>query len=267
MLIDFHTHAFPDELAGRALGALQRTIGFPPFHDGTVKGLIRSMDDNGVERSVICNIATAARQVEHVNQFAIRTAETYGNRLSPLGSIHPLFPHPEDEIERLRAAGIPGIKIHPDFMGVSIDDPAFDELFAAAADAGLFILTHAGFDVSFPDLIRATPAAILRRIRRSPGATLVCAHFGGNALSRDVIDTLLGEPVWIDTSLPTVSHLPKENALAILNGHDAERLLFGSDSPWCTPRETFEYVDSLPVPDDLKEKIFHRNACRLLGIS
>ena len=71
MIIDFHTHAFPEKLAARALNTLKVKIDREPNTDGTTDGLISKMNDWGIDFSVICNIATNPRQQENVNTFAI----------------------------------------------------------------------------------------------------------------------------------------------------------------------------------------------------
>ena len=264
MLIDFHTHAFPDALAPRALTALSANIQSAPLSDGTVEGLIRSLDEWGVDRAVVCNIATNPRQTENVNSFAIETAAKYGSRLSPLGSVHPLYENPEKEFRRLKEHGIPGLKIHPDYMGLTIDDPLFDPIFELAAAYGMFLITHAGFDVASPEKIHATPDAILRRLERSPKTTLVAAHYGGNTLWDEVEEKLIGKDVYIDASLGEFCHLSPEQAARMLSRHDSERILFGSDCPWATSAATLRYLDALPLPDERKEKLYWRNAARLL---
>lgn len=265
MLIDFHTHAFPNRLAQRALASLSSAIHIEPHTDGTVSDLISRMDAEGVDRAVICNIATNPKQTGKVNDFAIETKGQFGERVIPLGSLHPLFENAETEITRLHDAGIQGLKIHPDYMGVEIDDPAFDEIFALAASFDMFIVTHAGFDVYSPDKIWATPDGILRRLKRSPDARLICAHYGGNQLYDQVEEKLIGKNLYIDTSLATVSGLEKKQAERILLGHDPEKILFGSDCPWCSSVATFQYVDSLAIPSALKDKIYYANALSLLG--
>ncbi len=266
MLIDFHTHAFPDSLAPRAMAALSEPIRVPPVTDGTLDGLDSLMRLSGIDRSVICNIATNAHQTENVNSFAIRTLRERGDRFTPLGSIHPDYPHPEREIDRLHGAGIPGLKLHPDYMGFFIDDPAFDDIFSLCSEYGMFVLIHAGFDVYSPALIHATPERILRRLERSPETVLVAAHFGGNALYDEVEETLIGHDLYIDASLGMLMNLDPAQAARLLGKHDAERILFGSDCPWASPLETFRWLDALPLPADRKEKLFYRNAVRLLGL-
>lgn len=265
MLIDFHTHAFPDGLAERALASLSRDIASPPLTDGTVSGLLAAMDTWGVDRAVICNIASKPGQTENVNTFAMETARAHPDRLFPLGSVHPGYPDPEAELKRIRAAGLRGIKIHPDYMGVTLDDPAFDRIFDLCGELGLFIVTHAGFDVYSPHKVYASPDRILRRLERSPGTTLVAAHYGANMMWDEAEEKLSGRDLFIDASLGGLCRLDPRQAARILGEHDPDRILFASDCPWASSADTLRYVDALPLSDDRKEKMYCRNAERLLG--
>ncbi len=267
MVIDFHTHAFPDKIAQKALSTLGGRISLTPLTDGTVDGLIENMEKEAVaDISVICNIATNAKQNVNVNNFAIETKEKHGNKVIPLGSLHPDYPEAEDEIKKLAAAGIRGIKVHPDYMGIMLDDAKFDLIFELCAQYGLFVITHAGFDVYSPDKIWATPDAILNRIERSPKTKLVCAHYAGNKLYDEVEGKLMGKNIYFDTSLATLYDLSREQAARMILKHDPDKVLFGTDCPWCSVRETFNFVDSLALSDDLKEKIYSGNAKKLLQI-
>ena len=58
MIIDFHTHAFPDKLAPKAMKILSSQSAFEPWTDGTVSGLKKSMDEFGIDISVVLGIAT-----------------------------------------------------------------------------------------------------------------------------------------------------------------------------------------------------------------
>ena len=266
MLIDFHTHAFPESLAERALASLSADIASPPLTDGTVTGLLAAMDAWGVDRAVICNIASKPGQTENVNTFAVETARSAPGRLFPLGSVHPLYPDPESELKRIRAAGLRGVKIHPDYMGVTVDDPAFDPIFEICASLGLFILTHAGFDVYSPRMVYASPDRILRRLERSPRTTLVAAHYGGNMMWEEAGEKLCGRDLFIDASMGGFCGLEPARAARILGKHDPDRILFGSDCPWASSADTFRYIDALPLSDGRKEKIYHLNAEKLLGL-
>ena len=71
MLIDFHTHCFPDRIAQKAIEKLSFVSGgIENYTDGTVNGLKASMKKHGVDKSVVLNIATNAHQQKNVNDFA-----------------------------------------------------------------------------------------------------------------------------------------------------------------------------------------------------
>ena len=272
-IIDFHTHAFPNTLAPRAIASLAAnaaSCGYVPHTDGTVAGLMNSMNQGGISRSVVCNIATNAHQMPKVNDFAIQTAKTEP-RLIPLGSLHPEAT-PEEmrrELSRLTAAGIRGIKIHPDYVGVELDSPAFAPILSLCEELGFFVITHAGFDPLSPGHFHCAPDMILHVLRDYPRLRFVAAHLGGFACEEEVLAKLCGTRVYLDTSLAAVrtSRDPAwgEKCAAILRAHDPNRLLFGTDSPWSTPAEELAFLNHVGLSNETLEKILHTNAEALLG--
>ena len=59
MVIDFHTHCFPDKIAERAIGKLSYVSGGLKYYsDGTVDGLKKNMAAENVDAAVVLNIAT-----------------------------------------------------------------------------------------------------------------------------------------------------------------------------------------------------------------
>ncbi len=265
MIIDFHTHAFPDKLASRAMAKL--SIGsYKPHTDGTVKDLCRKMKECGVSRSVICNIATNSKQMKNVNDFAISSGmET--TEIIPLGSAHPLSENIEDELNRIKKAGLPGIKVHPDYMGYDLSDSVFDSIFDICSSLGLFVITHAGFDIYSPNHVHATPDMILSVLKRHPSLILVAAHFGANRMWNEVEEKLCGkENLYIDTSLASVENMDPSQALRIINKHGNERILFASDMPWCYVGDNVDFIKSLGLPSQSLDRIFSGNAARLLNI-
>lgn len=271
-IIDFHTHAFPDALAPRAVAQLTinaAASGYTPLTDGTVAGLVASMDKAGIARSVVCNIATNPRQMKKVNDFAIACMQN--PRLIPLGSVNPeATPEEIDtELNRLKAAGIPGIKLHPDYMKVEIDSEKFTPILAACAEKNLFVITHAGFDPVEPDHVHCSPDMVLRVMDRHPALKLVVAHTGGFDREKEVLDKLCGAPVWLDTSLSAVrrARSAEWGALCgeILRRHDPARVLFATDTPWSDPAAEIAFVHSLALPKEQTEAILHGNAEALLA--
>jgi predicted TIM-barrel fold metal-dependent hydrolase len=270
-IIDFHTHAFPDALAPRAVAQLTinaAASGYTPLTDGTVAGLIASMDRAGIARSVVCNIATNPRQMKKVNDFAISCMEN--PRLIPLGSVNP-HATPEEidtELTRLKTAGIPGIKLHPDYMKVEIDSEKFTPILAACAEKNLFVITHAGFDPVEPDHIHCSPDMVLRVMDRHPALKLVVAHAGGFDCEREVPDKLCATPVWLDTSLCAVRRAKSAEwgdlCGEILRRHDPARVLFATDTPWSDPAAEIAFVRSLGLSEEITDGILGGNARALV---
>jgi predicted TIM-barrel fold metal-dependent hydrolase len=109
-IIDFHTHAFPDKLAARAIAHLERQAGVRAALDGTVKALQASMDRAGIAGAVLCSIATDPRQFGSILRWSAAVA---GPRLFPFPSVHPAAADPAGEVEQIAAAGLLGVKLHP----------------------------------------------------------------------------------------------------------------------------------------------------------
>ena len=271
-IIDFHTHAFPDALAPRAIAQLTinaAASGYTPLTDGTVNGLIASMDKAGISRSVVCTIATNARQMQKVNDFAISCAQN--NRLIPLGSLHPdaTAEDMDAELNRIAAAGLAGVKIHPDYVHVEIDSPAFEPILARCEARGMLVVTHAGFDPVEPNHMHCTPDMVLRVMERHPALKLVVAHTGGFDCEAEVLEKLCGTGVYLDTSLAAVrrakSAMWGQACGDILRAHDPARILFATDTPWSDPAAEIAFVRSVGLSEEDTEAVLHGNAERLLA--
>ena len=272
IIIDFHTHAFPDRLAPRAIAQLTinaAASGYTPLTDGTVGGLIASMDNAGITKSVICNIATNAHQMTKVNDFAISCAKD--PRLIPLGSLHPDAPESDmdRELDRLAAAGLAGIKIHPDYVHTEIDAPDFEPILARCEARGMLVVTHAGFDPVSPEHFHCTPDMVLRVMERHPALKLVVAHTGGFDCEREVLEKLCGTSAYLDTSLAAIrrGRSAAQGKLCgdILRAHDPSRILFATDTPWSDPAAEIAFVRSAGLPEEITEMVLHRNAEALLA--
>lgn len=262
MIIDFHTHCFPDFLAPRALCTLQEAAGgLLPQTDGTLAGLRALMAQDGVDISCVMNIATNPRQMHAVNDFAIACAAP---DIIPFGSVHPDAPDAEEELERIAAAGLRGIKFHPDYQGFFADDEKMRPIYRSASRLGLIVLFHAGQDYGFAPPYHGMPEQI-RGALRMLDTPVVAAHWGGLGCGEAVMKTLCGLPLWFDISFGYAA-MPRCFAERILEAHGIDRLLFGSDAPWHRPSMEVRLLDSLKLTAQEREKITSQNACALLSL-
>ena len=266
MIFDFHVHCFPDALAPRAVAALTenaRIIGLKPLTDGTASGTEKRLCAAGITGAHVLNIATNVRQTDNVNGFA---ASLRGGFFIPAGSVHPDCPDKERVISSLRDAGIRGIKVHPDYVRVNIDDPRYDEIFSLCEEAGMYVVTHAGFDPVSPDYFHVTPEGMLKVIRSHPRLVFVAAHMGGPSQIDGVLELLAGTNIYFDTSLVSIREDERDKLKTLFHGHDPDRIFFGTDTPWSDPQSEIAFVETMGLSDEAKEKIFYKNAARLLNL-
>jgi predicted TIM-barrel fold metal-dependent hydrolase len=222
------------------------------------------MDACGIGLSVVCSIATNARQLVKVNSFAIDVND-FSTRLTALGSAHPDSEILEDELQRLLDHDIHGVKIHPEYGPYYIDSPEWDRVFALCEERNIFVVTHAGYDFISPDRIAATPDRLARILDRHPDLTLVAAHLGGNRMWDEVEKHLCGRRnLYFDTALLAAEGAPQERVLAIIRKHGADRILFGSDMPWSDPKDELTYLRGLCPDNATFRKITEENALALL---
>jgi len=267
-LIDFHTHAFPDAIAPRAIKTLadrmERLQGyrFCTFADGTVGGLLQLMDEEGVDASVLCPISTKPSQTAGANRFA-KSIES--ERIWPLGTVHPAQADWEAALEGVRALGMPGIKLHPESQEFYVNSPESIRIMRKCAALGLIILFHVGEDAGYPPPVHCTPERLRRAIDASPDTVVIAAHMGGFRMWDDAPKYLADTGAYFDTAY--VQHdMPADVCLDLIRLFGAERVLFGSDSPWSRPRtESFAFLEKLGLSDEELRLIAHENALRLLS--
>lgn len=262
MIIDFHTHAFPEKIAEKAMTNLSfASGGLIPQTNGTIASLKELMKKDGVDKSVALAIATNEKQQTAVNDF-ITSCEC--DEIIPFGSVFPFAENALDELERIKALGLKGIKLHPEYQQFFVDDEKMKPLYKKISDLGLIVLFHAGEDIGYPAPYHATPER-LRKAAKWINSPMVCAHWGSAGLGEEVIKHLCDIPVYFDTAFG-YGTMPKDRALRILDKKGVDKMLFGSDCPWHAPSWEISMIETLGLSESEKEKIYHKNAEMLLNI-
>lgn len=263
MIIDFHTHAFPEKIAARALEKLSYSSGgMLPCTDGTPNGLKKRMTDSGVDTSVVLNIATNEKQMKSVNDFAASINDQ--KNIFAFGSVFPSAADALDELERIKALGLRGVKFHPEYQGFFADDEKMKPIYKKISELGLITVFHAGFDYGYEAPFHCMPDNMLGALKYLD-APVVAAHWGGLCCGYEVLEKLCGEQLFIDTSFG-YGQMPRSLALAIVEKHGADKLLFATDSPWHTAEDEMRFLDTLGLSENERAAIMSENAKKLLKI-
>ncbi|MBN1675824.1 MAG: amidohydrolase family protein [Kiritimatiellae bacterium] len=263
-VVDFHVHAFPDALAQRAMAALEaETDQVKARLDGTIASLLRSMDAAGIDRAVLCSIATKPEQFESILNWSRQIAS---DRIVPLPSIHPRDPAAAERLDRIAGEGFKGIKLHPYYQDFHIDEEAALPIYEKLQELGLIVVCHTGFDIAFPRIRRADPVGITHVTERFPDLKLVTTHLGAWEDWDEVERHMLGKPIYMELSFSLEPH-SRAQAGKLLSEHPMDYLLFGTDSPWTDQAETIQRLRALDLGAARENAILGGNALRLLGES
>ena len=278
IITDFHTHTFPDAIAAKAISGMQLRSHAAAFGSGTVDGLLASMAQAGISRSVVLPVATNPLKISSMNDKTLSQEKC--QHVVNFGAMHPLAENWKEELNRLAAAGVPGIKLHPQYQGVDITDIRYLRILDHAASLGLITVTHAGDEIAYPGVVRCSPEMVRSVCDQLGNIPLVLAHMGGWKNWQRVAENLAHTGCYLDTAISLGEIVPIDDhyspaELPLLSGDDfvslvrafgSPRILFGTDSPWADQAEEIKKITALPLTQEEKDNILSCNATRLLGI-
>ena len=210
-MIDIHTHIFPDKIAASTIETLKGKSHTTPFTDGTLRGLIESMKKFHVDKSVILPVATRPEQVTKINDNAAQINEKFFDAgIISFASIHPSFTNFRAELSRVKNLGFKGIKVHPVYQDANLDDKNFLRIFYRAAELDLIVITHAGLDIGFPNVVRCSPKMARRVVKEIGNFKFILAHMGGWKNWDEVLNELADVEIFLDTAFST-GYIPAQN--------------------------------------------------------
>jgi len=261
MVIDIHTHAWPEKVSQKARGNLESSFKVKLVGDPTLTTLLKFMDKNNIDISVICAVATKPEQVPSINDwlFSVRS-----KRIRVFCALHPDYPLWKEELKRIKEKG-DGIKLQPEFQDFYIDEVRVHPIYARLEKLKIPILFHCGEELSGTQLVRSSPNRLIKVKEAFPNLKIIAGHFGGFRLWDEVKKYLLGKDIYLDTSF-FFNYLPKEEVKSLLLSHRQDRLVFGSDFPLIDQKKDLDFLKKLELPPALKERILSLNAKEILGL-
>ena len=260
MLIDFHTHVYPEKIAEKGVQYIGDFYNLPMREKGTLVHLKSVAKASGTTHVVLLGVAVKPEVVESINRF---TASMLDEFTFGFGTIHPDFPNKKEEICHCLEMGLKGIKIHPDMQKFNIDDPRMMEVYELLSKKGAPIMIHMGDD----RYDYSKPVRLARIMDRFPELKVVGAHFGGYRCWEDSLTHLCGRRnLWMDTS-SSLQFMDIELAKKIIHTHGVDRILFGTDYPITDQNEELKQIALLELTEAEKKAVLYENAALLLGIN
>ncbi|MGD8276394.1 MAG: amidohydrolase family protein [Gemmatimonadota bacterium] len=271
-VIDFHTHPWmPDDLAPATRDFIGRISPAVAEHGDRLRDPAYAADvlrAQGVEHAVVlaehCPRTSGDVRTESVLEFCHGSDGFY----LPFASVDPnTDPAPAALLDRYIDAGIRGLKLYPSYQFFYPDDPRVHPLYEVCQRHGLPVLLHIGSSVipgtrlAYCDPIRLDAVAV-----DFPTLNIVIAH-GGRGYWHDECAFLASHyrNVYIDVTglVPgrLLEHFPDLP-------RNADKYVFGSDWPAMpkSPGENVRVIEGLDLEADALDRVFRRNAARLLGI-
>lgn len=259
-IADIHAHIFPDKLAEKASHSIGDFYGVSIEREANMHCLTAEDRLAGVTRCVVSNSATSAKQVFNANTFLAEAVRGHAGYLA-FGTIYPGMDGYEEELDRMLELGLRGIKIHPDFQKLAIDDESAIDTYKAIARRGLPVLFHMGdnrYDFSSPE-------RLTNLLRRVPDLQVVAAHFGGWNIWPQSLAHPQPESVLYDTS-STLGMTDRDIVLRLIDKIGPDRLIFGTDFPMWSPKEELARFLALDLDESSRQKILYKNFMKVLKL-
>lgn len=279
MIIDFHTHIFPQEVRDNRAAYFSSEPAFKLLYaspDAKLVGaaeIVDTMDQEGVDKSVVFGFPWQNPQTvtEH-NNYILEAITRYPDRLIGFCCLDPFGRNAPAETERCLQAGFAGLG-ELAFYQSGIENKALDKLaplmeICREQDCPILIHTNEPVGHIYPGKTPNTLRQIYNLIKRFPQNNIVLAHWGGgifffNLLKKEVKESL--KRVYFDTAASPFLYDPKIywHAKEIIG---SDKILFGSDFPLLKPARYFKELENSGLSKTDIESICGLNAAKLLSL-
>lgn len=259
-IIDAHAHIFPEKIAENATVNIGHFYDLPMESCGMSKQLIESGDRIGVSKYLVCSTATTPHQISSINEFIAREC---GNNpcFYGLGTTHPDSENIEEDIKQIKALGLHGVKLHPDFQKFDADSKEAFRIYEII-EGEMPLMIHCGdnrYDYS-------APQKVANIHRNFPKLKIQAAHLGGYQRWCEAEECLAGlENVVFDIS-SSMAFISEEYTRKLINKYGVENCFFGSDFPMWSHEEELERFLSLGFTEQENRMVLAENFRRFYGL-
>ena len=279
MIIDFHTHIFPEEIREDREKyfpyepAFKLLYSSPKSKLAGAKEIVDSMDIEGVDKSVVFGFPWRSSDLsKRHNDYILEAVDRFPERLAGFCCIDPFNKDAVPEVVRCLEAGLSGIG-EIAFYQSGIDEASQEKLkplMEICEDKNLPVLIHTNEPVGhyYPGKTPNTLEQIYNLVRKFSNNKIVLAHWGGGMFFFNLLKKEVGEylkNVYFDTAASPFLYYPQIYQIAIqIIGKN--KILFGSDFPLLKPAQYFKEFEKAGLSKDEIKSICGNNAAGLLKL-
>ena len=278
MIIDIHTHIFPDDVRRDKESVCNIEPNFCQLYESPKASLVSgsqivdAMDADKVDKSVVFGFPweDPGRMREHNDYVGEEAAQSKG-RLVPFCCVNPADSGAAREAARCLDAGFAGVG-ELAFYASGFGERELDQLapvMEVCRDKNAPVLIHTNEPVghAYPGKAPILLKQIYDLVSRFSENRLVLAHWGGGIffyalLKKEVKDRL--KNVWVDTAASCFLYDAAVYPMAA-KIWDPEKILFGSDYPLIRPGRYIKEISASGVSEKEARLILGANAEKLLG--
>lgn len=280
MIIDFHVHIFPDAFCRDRECLFPGESAFKLLYDSpksklvTTETLISTMDEEGVDRSVVFGFPwKSAETFQRHNDHIMESVARHPDRLIGFCCFDANHPDAPAEAARCLGNGLSGVG-ELAFYESGIDKNALarlEPIMEISREKDCPVLIHSNEPVghTYPGKAPIQPSQIYTMVQRFPKNRFVLAHWGGglffyHLMKKETQETLRN--VWYDTAASPYLYRPEIWSVA-MKAVGPDKVLFGSDYPLIHPSRYFRDMDEGGLSKSEKQKVSGENAAAVLGIA
>ena len=269
-VVDAHVHLFPEGLFTAIWSWFDRH-GWPVRYRLSTEQLATYLQGRGVTHVVALHYAHRPGVARDLNRQMAELCQRHGG-VTGLATVFPGEDGATAILEQAFAMGLRGVKLHAHVQCFELESEAMDRIYDCCAASSRPLVMHAGREPKSPayacDPYQTCGAARVRRVLDRHSRLKLCVpHLGADEFEAFRQLQADHDNLWLDTTMALASYLPGPTPPP-LAGYRSDRLLYGSDFP----NIPYDYdlaiksITSLPVSDEVKEKMLWRNAARFYGL-
>ena len=273
MIIDVHTHVFPDEIRNNREKFFSGEPEFASIYKNSnakmvsYEEMIEMMDEEGIDKAVIFGFPWNNLEfAKHNNDYTIEAVKKYPDRFIGLCCLNPLINGALVEMERCFKNNLKGVGeiafYHSDITEEKINKLCGIMDLCKEYDYPFLIHTNEPVGHEYPGKVDMRLKSIYNFVKKYTENKIILAHMGGGIffytlMKKEVTEVL--KNVYYDTA--AVPFLYKKDIYKISAEFAGEdKILFGSDYPLIKPSRYFKDIDETIRDISLNNRIKGENA-------